>query len=240
MKRFNINEFVWFVILASFTLYTYYLISTGTIFQFIHPNLLKYTVVSFVILGELTVFQLFNIFKVKTRTKLKKGYLLFFLVIVVGIFIAPGGLNPEIVNKKGLTLVNSSNIENIGKHTHREEQKIQGNTIVFNEGNYVHYLEDISSNLLKHQGKKVVISGFVHKEDKLKEDEFILSRMLMNCCAADSQVLGILCEYKDSAKLEKNSWVRIEGKLGEKDDYPVIIVEKLKVTEAPENTFIYE
>lgn len=240
MKRFNVNEFIWFVILSLFTVFIYYLISTGEIFKFIHPHLLKYTIFSFVIFGELAVFQLFNIFKVKTRVKFKKGFLLFFIVIAVGFLSAPEGLTPEIINKKGVILVNSSNVINIGRHSHGEKETIEGDNIVFNDRNYVHYLEELGSNIGRHKGKKVIISGFVHKEDNLPENEFILSRLLMNCCAADTQVLGIMCQFDGAEKLENNSWVKIEGELSKDINYPMIKVYKTEKIKQPDNTYIYE
>lgn len=240
MKRFNINEFIWFIVLAMFTFFSYHLISTGQIFKFIHPHLLKYTMVSFVIFGVLAAFQLFNVFKVKTRAKPKKGFLLFFIVIAVGFISAPKGLTPEIKNKKGVILVTSNNIENIGRHIHGREETIEGDTIVFNARNYVHYLEDLSSNIESHKGKKVYISGFIHKEDKLLEDEFILSRLLMNCCAADAQVLGVMCQYEGAKNLEDNIWVNIEGEIRSDVNYLAVKVNKIEKSEEPENTYIYE
>lgn len=141
---------------------------------------------------------------------------------------------------KGVTLVSSSNIENIGKHTHGREETIIGDIIVFNVKNYIHYLEEIGRNINEHKGKKVIISGFVHKEDSFKKNEFILSRILMNCCAADSQVLGIICNWDKIEMIEKDSWVNIEGILTSKNNHPVILVQKLEKAKTPDNTYIYE
>ncbi|MCM8711367.1 TIGR03943 family protein [Clostridium sp. SYSU_GA19001] len=240
MKRFNKNEFLWFLILFFFTVYIYYLISTGKIFLFIHPKLIVYTSFSFVIFGTLTVFQFFNIFKVKTRAKMKNGFLLFAFALVTAVFIAPGGLTPDIINQKGVILVSSNNIENIGKHTHSKEEIIIGNTIEFNAKNYIHYLEELSSNIEKHKGKKVKISGFAYKEENLNKNEFMLFRILINCCAADSQVFGIMCNWDKAEVLEKDSWVNVEGILKVKDNRPFILVKKLERAEKPVNTYIYE
>jgi putative membrane protein len=240
MKRFNFNEFLWFFILGTFTIYMYYLLSTGMIYTFIHPELIRYAAFSFVIFGELAVFQFFKIFTVKTRVTFRNGYMLFFITLIIGIFIAPKGLNPDIWRKKGLTLVSSSRIENIGNHNHDEKTLINGDTIMFNDRNYVHYLEDISSNIEKHVGKKVVIGGFVLRDKSFDKNQFMISRVLMNCCAADSQAVGIKCEYMLAGNLKEGEWVRVEGILGVEKDTPVITVQKLQRTEKPKNFYIYE
>lgn len=250
MKRFNISEFIWFIILLVFTLYIYYLLITGRITLFVHPKLAKYSAFSLVILGELSVFQFFKIFTVKTRVSFKNGYIYFILVIIVGIFIAPGGLNSEIGDKKGITLVTSHSIENIGKHTHTKEELIIGNTIVFNDKYYMHYLEELSEDLDKHIGKKIIISGYVTKSSKLGKDEFILTRLLINCCAADSQVLGISCRNASGTYIEKDSWIRVEGMVSYKENrdssnkllgkLPLIVVDKITQIKKPANPYIYE
>jgi putative membrane protein len=250
MKRFNINEFIWFFILSLFTLYIYLLVSSGKITLFIHPKMIKYTAFSFVIFGELAIFQLFKVFTVKTRVKFRKGYILFFLVLIVGIFIAPGGLTSDIKNKRGVTFVSTSNIENIAEHSHSEKQTIEGDVIIFNETNYIHYLEDLSSHIEEHVGKKIKITGFVLEDKKLEKDEFLISRMMMNCCAADSQILGLIARWDNSKSLEKDQWIRAEGTVSFKEEkdkdnkvikkYPVVLIEKVSKIKKPESPYIYE
>lgn len=251
MKRFNLNEFIWFAILTMFSLYIYYLLSTGKIVLFIHPKMVKYAAFSFVVFGQLAVFQFFKVFTVKTRKSFKSGYLMFIFALAVGVFLAPGGLNSDIGNKKGVTLVSSGNIENIGKHTHDEEERISGDVITFNQKNYIHYLEDLSKNIDAHQGKVIKINGLVLKDrPDLDKDEFVVTRLLINCCAADSQVLGVICKWDKAETLEKDTWISIEGTVGYKlhidknssviGKYPVIKVNKLEKTKKPANPYIYE
>ncbi|MCM0649326.1 TIGR03943 family protein [Clostridium swellfunianum] len=250
MKRFNINEFIWFLILSLFTLYIYFLISSGKITLFLHPKMVKYAAFSFIVFGELAVVQLFKVFTVATRVRFKKGYLLFFITLIIGVFIAPGGLTSQIGEKKGVILVSSSHIESIAEHSHNEKQRIEGNEIIFNEKNYIHYLEDLSDHIDEHIGKKIRITGFVLKDNKLSKNEFLVSRMLINCCAADSQILGVVGSYDKSEALEKDSWIVVEGKVSLKEEkdinnkvikkYPVILVEKLINIEKPNNPYIYE
>lgn len=244
MKRFNINEFFWFIILLTFTLYTYYLLSRGKILLFVHPEMVKYAALSFVIFGELTAFQIFKVFTVRTRVSFKKGYLLFFITLIVGIFIAPSGLNSDIWDKKGVTLVSSGTIENIGKHSHEESEKIKGDLIIFNSTNYIHYLEEISEHIDEHKGKRVVIDGFILKDGKNEKSEFLLTRVLMNCCAADSQAIGLLSRYDKPNNFKKDDWVRIEGTISTKLNKgivsPILLVDKIEKVDKPENDYIYE
>lgn len=248
MKRFNINEFIWFIILIMFTSFIYYLLLSTKITMYVHPKLAKYSAFSLVVFGELTILQVFNVFTVKTRIKFKKGYILFILVLIIGMLIAPGGLNSEIAEKKGIIFVSSSSTENIGSHTHTKDDVINGNLISFNDGNYIHYFEDLSGNLEKHIGKDIIISGFVTKDGKLNKDEFIITRLLVNCCAADSQVIGILCKTDGNKVLNNDTWVRVEGVVSFKENensrvngkLPLIIAKKVTNINKPAAPYIYE
>jgi putative membrane protein len=202
--------------------------------------MIKYAAFSFVIFGELAVVQLFKIFTVTTRVRFKKGYILFFITLIVGIFIAPGGLTSEISNKKGVTLVTSSSIENIAEHSHDEKQRIEGDEIIFNEKNYIHYLEDLGNNLDKHIGKRIKITGFVLKQEGMARNEFIITRMLISCCAADSQVLGIVARWDKAETLSKDEWITVEGIVGSSDKHAVIQAAKVSKSQKPNNQYIYE
>lgn len=240
MKKFNTSEFIWFFILFMFTLYIYFLLSTGKMSLYIHPKMIKYSAFSFVVLGELTIVQFFKIFSVKTRNRFKNGYMLFLMALVLGVFFAPGGLNSDISKKKGVTFVSSGNIENIAAHSHEEGEVIEGNEIIFSEKNYIHYLEDLGKNLDKHIGKKIKITGFILKDDSLSDKEFVITRMLINCCAADSQVLGIRAKWSNAEDLEEDQWVIVEGTVSSEDKNAVILVQRLKIIDKPSNPYVYE
>ena len=74
--------------------------------------------------------------------------------------------------------------------------------------------------------------------------------MMINCCAADSQILGVVGTWDKVDILEKDDWIVVEGKVSFKEErdknnkviktYPVVLVEKLTRIETPNNPYIYE
>lgn len=56
------------------------------------------------------------------------------------------------------------------------------------EDNYFERIGIISDNIESYKGRKVIISGFVFKDKGFKADEFVVARLMMTCCAVDSQV----------------------------------------------------
>jgi putative membrane protein len=114
--------------------------------------------------------------------------------------------------------------------------------IELNENNYVKILHDIGKNVGRYKGKKIKLSGFVYKDSQQASNEFILSRLVMTCCAADSQVIGIKSVWQDTPNLNNNEWVKIEGNIELSQDgvSPVIRIEKIEKIKRPDNIYVYE
>jgi putative membrane protein len=257
------DEFIWFIILLGFTIYFYYLLSTGKISMFITPRLTKYMIFSLIGFGILTLYQSTKIFTIRSRKPLNKSYMLLFITLIVGSVAAQNGLNSNIVDKKGVDLAvvtdkkevsasdKASNkvIKNI-QYEAKEEKKLDNvGTIEFDNDNYSDNLAEIENNFEKYKGRKIIITGFVYKEKNFKSDEFVVSRLLMSCCAADTQVIGLMSKGQSATTLEKDQWVKIEGKIdstkyndiqtGKETNIPVILVDKVEKIQKPDNPYIY-
>ena len=250
LKRFNINEFLWFIILLGFASYFFYLFISGNIEIFIHPRMKKYAIFAFIVFCVLAYFQIDSFFSSHDDNhRIKKGYLIFLIPIFLGFVINPKGLDPSIANKKGLRLVGPTG-ENISIFRNNENDKKENKdgVIEVNEKNYLKIVEDMESNLKAYKGKRIVISGFVFKEGSFNKDEFVIARMLVSCCAADSEVIGLMCKWEDSNKLKDDKWVRIEGVIDStiyKDGkgesiIPAVLVDKIENIDKPKNEYIYQ
>lgn len=74
MKRFNMRQFIWFVILMSFSIYIIYILASGQIYILINPKLIKYTILSLIILLILTIYQSKKIFMISKNNKFRNVY----------------------------------------------------------------------------------------------------------------------------------------------------------------------
>jgi putative membrane protein len=247
MRRFNIEEFFKFILLLGFSFFLLFLMLSGYITNFIHPKMIIYIKLACGALMILSAFQFTKVFTAITRNKGKLSHVLLAITIIIGFAVAPNGVNTSIAENKGVSLGNFSS--GISKYNPYLKRGIINNTIVFNEEDYYYTLFDVAENIEVYAGKKVILTGFVYKEAGFKEDEFVVARMMLNCCAADTQVAGILCRWDKTHELKKEQWVRIEGILASRpfmepdnnkeDVMPEIIVEKVSFTDKPENPYIY-
>lgn len=244
MKRFNFNELAWFVILFGFTFYFYYLLQTEKIFMYIAPRMIFYVKFSTAAFLILSLYQFTKIFTPPTRKSIGKSYLVLCITLLIGMISSQMKLDSSIADKRGVNMSSSKSAQiNIWS-----DDKINGEFIEFEDESYLETLHHIEKNLESYKGKKIRVSGFVFKDKGLKNEEFIVGRMVMTCCAADSQIVGLVSRWKRSNSLIKDEWVKVEGIIeeivyiepsGKEVTLPLIKVESLEKIEKPQNVYIY-
>lgn len=256
MKRFNFDEFLWFIVLIVLDLFLIYLVYAKKIDFYIGKNMIKYIYFSIASLIVITLFQIRNVFTPKSAINIKIKLLPIILAILLGIISVTKqqsfkhfelgnelrGNNENSIDKSSLyehnhdININSSDI-NLSKDSNNAYEIDNNKIIVVNENNYV-ILEDIRANPSKYNGRELEIQGFVCKEDYLNKNQFIIGKLIMTCCAADSKVVGIIAEYNKVGELKENQNVNVRGIIGIttiKDDnkfshnVPVLLIKDLKI-----------
>lgn len=278
-KKLNLNELVWFLILVGFTCYFYFITSTGKITLFVHPKMVKYVRFALCFFIVLSIFQVRNIFSNKRVKTLKIGYFMFLIPLTLGFFLKAGELSIDTVINKGFSLSSQLKINTLKhEHTtkdgaleqckHDEEhnhitdvandslnnpkesiQLVKDRTIVMTNENFIKNYEDIYGNSCNYVSRVINMKGFIYKQEGLREDEFILSRMLVSCCMADVQLVGLLCDYSGDGVFIDGNFVSIEGILGEREYkdpkngetvvIPIIKVTEIKKIDKLSNEYIY-
>ena len=111
---------------------------------------------------------------------------------------------------------------------------------------YAYFFADLMENTKDYEKKTVSFKAVFPKDSKpLPEGIFVAGRMLMNCCAADTQFAGLACYYPPSVQRpEKGSWLTVKGKIRLQRNklfagkIPVIDVISWEKAEAPEEEVV--
>ena len=247
-RRLNLEAFMWSSVLFLLLYIFLRMIYNGDIRNFIHPKMVKYTVFAVIAMSVMLAYNLLRLFTLEERGELKYGYILFLIPVVVYMFLKPSGLSESTALSRGINLMfykalNIDEEHHDHNHTHSHgdgSMLIENNSIILNNDNFFTSLKEIYGHLEEYKDKTVVITGFTVKE-KNTRDSFVLSRMIVSCCAADTEVIGIRCVYNYSKALKAGQWVEVKGKF-KRDDVsapPVFVVEKVKVIDKPEESYIY-
>ena len=245
MRRFNFDEFLWFMILILLDLSMIYLVFTGKINFYIGSNMIKYSYITIIMISIITVFQIKNIFTPKGSLNIKIKLMPIILVLIIGVIsinkqqtFLHSELNVEILENKTSVIDRKSLYEHEFEYNFNKI-KIDGKEeIIRIDADNPILIDDIRINPEKYIGKKLEIHGFVCKENYLNKNQIIIGRIITTCCAADSKIVGIVGEYEKAYSLNENDKIKVVGKVGSsiiKDEnniqhnIPAIIIENLEI-----------
>ncbi|MEO3946681.1 TIGR03943 family protein [Gorillibacterium sp. CAU 1737] len=79
---------------------------------------------------------------------------------------------------------------------------------------YMERLAAMDLNRERFVGKTLQLSGFVYPAED-RAGAFFLSRLVMQCCSADSLPYGLLIEGAEATAFKRDDWVRVTGTLRE-------------------------
>ena len=80
--------------------------------------------------------------------------------------------------------------------------------------NYVEWMRIFYREGSTYEGYTVSLTGFsITEGPTLMEDEFVIARLVMTCCAADLTPAGLLCQTDIASIPESGSWAKVEGRL---------------------------
>ncbi|NJN93959.1 MAG: TIGR03943 family protein [Anaerolineales bacterium] len=85
--------------------------------------------------------------------------------------------------------------------------------------------------------------GFVYRDERFGTEQFMVSRFVISCCAADAAPLGLVVAWPETPGLSSDQWVEVSGRLqpGEFDGepMPILIADKVTPTEVPDQPYLY-
>lgn len=91
---------------------------------------------------------------------------------------------------------------------------IHAPVVTIEDRDYAYFYADLMENTKDYEKKIVEFVGLYPKESKrLAPGFFVAGRMLMNCCAADTQFAGMACYCDRQTLPEKGNWYRLKGKI---------------------------
>lgn len=117
-------------------------------------------------------------------------------------------------------------------------------TIRMDDKNIVLWTNELNNSPKQYAGKKIEYTGYVFKSEQgFQQDEFVAGRDMMWCCAADIEMVGVLCRYSKTPQLRENSWVSVSGTLStttyQNETVPIILNPSVKPAAKPSSQYVY-
>ncbi|MFF2445017.1 TIGR03943 family putative permease subunit [Priestia megaterium] len=125
-----------------------------------------------------------------------------------------------------------------------EKKLVKQPKISINDTDYIPVMNIIENNTARFIGKKVEVSGFVYREKGFKDNQFVVARFGISCCAADASVYGLLSTLENASTLKKDTWVHIKGIIQKTtyngEDAPYVQVQQIESIHPPDNPYVYD
>lgn len=244
---FKRREFIDFLILLFGTLILYYLLIENKVILFLNPRMNKYIVFTFVVFIALCINQFLIAFSINSSKGFKGGIISFLGLLILfnypiyKVHIDNKRVQKEISSERKYEKDNFNTIYKL-----KEEKKIKSenynkddDSLILNEDNYMSLYQEIMLNPENYKDKKITTEGFIFKGKEFKDDECIIGRELMTCCAADTQFVGLLCKYKNLSDFKEGEWVSIEGVINVVDNKPLVFINTILKINKSGNKYIY-
>lgn len=243
-ERFLLNT-DWLVkglITGGFAIYFIILLISGEVIHYVHPRLIIYLKICSAIMGLMSIYSIYMSLRAAASKinflKLCSGYALFIIPLVLAIALVVGvnhGSASHRQQTQALVFINDKSPGTL--------KLSENSTIVVNANNFLSSIGDITNNINKYQGRSIKISGFIYRNSMLKNNQFVIARMLMVCCAADASPVGLLVSCNESEFLEERGWYTVSGVISSGTyngkETAVISAKSLRKIETPVEQYVY-
>lgn len=248
MRKVNVNQSIRLVILLGLGMYIFMLLVSGDLKNLVHPRTAFYIKLCLIMIMFMTALQLTKVFS-KEAANINMGYMLLCIPVVLGLFIRPSAVDGSIAKNKGVIMSWEVNQIKNEEDIHPASLEDKG-IISIDESNYMKIIRDMGRDPGQYIGRRVKVSGFVYRNESCTKDTFVIARMLLTCCAADSEAVGIPCVYNNNIGIEDGTWVSVSGvvqqahwirtdKLHSVMLVPAIYAEKVEPILAPSCQYVY-
>lgn len=94
-----------------------------------------------------------------------------------------------------------------------------------------------------YTGEQADVVGFVYKDARLPEGQFLVGRFAVSCCVADAFAVGMIVQSDQAERWAANQWVHVNGvvQVGKLDGtaVPVIVAESIKEVSVPPQPYLF-
>jgi len=98
--------------------------------------------------------------------------------------------------------------------------------------------KDAQRALRERAGSRVSFDGFVSLPDGMAADEFMLTRFIISCCAADALSAQVRVVGAPPGKFSEDQWVRVTGAIYPVGNEVVVDASKIVPISRPQNPYL--
>lgn len=157
------------------------------------------------------------------------------LPLVLGVVIPARPLDASAINSRGVTTEYAGSLN--------ESDQVLSTAPT--ERNVLDWVRAMAANPdpAALNGQQADLIGFIYRDIRFSEDQFMVARFTISCCVADATAIGVVVAAPDASRYEVNSWVRVTGTFAEGaldgDPIPVLLPDEIIQIEQPEQPYLF-
>lgn len=167
------------------------------------------------------------------------GLAILLLPVLLGVFVQPKPLGANALANREI---------NVGSLTSAQAPESSQLAVIATSGerNILDwlYLFQRSEDMSQFNGEEVHVIGFVYQDEQFESEQFMVSRFTVSCCVADAAPIGLIVQWPETAALQADEWVEVEGTLqmGTFNDLemPLLIADSVTPTEPPAQPYLFQ
>jgi len=156
------------------------------------------------------------------------------LPLVLGVVVPPTPLGASAVSTRGL----STEVAVAADETSTLN-------IIPGERNVLDWARAMSANPdpTALNGQQADVVGFVYRDARFDDGQFMVGRFTITCCVADALAIGLVVESDNAAGFKTDSWVRVTGTFDsgtfDGGEMPILYAESIIPVQQPEQPYLY-
>ncbi len=219
MKRMRISPgaAAWAAILLAWSLWMLRLLVSREVLLYVHPRMRIF--VGFAVLGFLVLSA------VTARSALggtggrapRAGYAMFLVPLTLAVAGGPRALGAGAAENRLLRTAAPGTAQSAGPG--RAERTLDsilaaaapGSVLSFEDDFHSAMAADMAAAPERYEGRRLSLVGFAHRVPGLPADRVFVTRLLITCCAADAEPVGVLASWPGAEGLRGGEWMRVTG-----------------------------
>ncbi|HBE9444107.1 TIGR03943 family putative permease subunit [Clostridioides difficile] len=199
-----------------------YLLWKKEIVYYIHPRMIPYLVISICILLFIALSYIMILTKPKHIYQYGSTKYIILSFLITTLLISYSGLNidkekTKVEKYKGKEKYQDKISEKEEFRDRTLEERIYDEKFDVFDTEIYDFLNLLYTKQSVLKGKEVTYVVFVHYDDSLEKNQFIASRSIMVCCAADMISSGPIVNMNQPPKWKEGEWILLTGKIEYKE-----------------------
>ncbi|MFO7684397.1 MAG: TIGR03943 family protein [Chloroflexota bacterium] len=165
------------------------------------------------------------------------GLLIISLPILLGWLVPPQPLGAAAMSNREISIGSLSSVA--------PPKLGEAKEILAGDKNILDWLGDFqqAGDPKAFDGEEATIIGFVYRDNRFTDEQFMVARFTVSCCVADAAPIGLVVDWTDAPGLPSDQWVEVRGHFEAREFdgvmLPVLVADEIVLIDPPAQPYLY-